>query len=295
MRGARGRMGRRNKRRAERKDNRSARRRDWMPRAKTPRVGRVGPSWLSGQSQILRNVHQASARNLQGEASHSTLEQLSGSLNILEMGMSGPFLALTFLLLATTRLPVKACSCGPRHPQEDFCRSDMVVTARFLSIPQLNHTLSRLQYKIKVIKFKGFEVLGGITLVPKFLTTPAQESLCGYRHKALSKSQEYLIAARLLEGQLYVTSCSFVRPWSSLSPAQQLGFNQTYATGCGCQVQHCLNVPCNVESDTSCLWTDSLMASSGEGSQSLHLACLPRKSGLCSWKSLSAEAPQPTT
>ncbi|XP_043830341.1 metalloproteinase inhibitor 1 [Dromiciops gliroides] len=206
------------------------------------------------------------------------------------MGMSSLFLAFTFLLLATTRLPVKACSCGPRHPQEDFCRSDMVVTAKFLSVPQLNHTLSRLQYRIKVVKkFKG------IAPIPKFLTTPAQESLCGYRHKALLKSQEYLVAGRLLEGQLYVTSCSFVRPWSSLSPAQQLGFNQTYATGCSCQVQPCLSVPCNVENDTNCLWTDSLMSTLAEGSQSLHLACLPQKSGLCSWRSLNTEAPQPTT
>ncbi|XP_020832124.1 metalloproteinase inhibitor 1 [Phascolarctos cinereus] len=211
------------------------------------------------------------------------------------MGMSALFLALTFLLLATTRQPVKACSCGPRHPQEDFCRSDVVVTAKFLSVPQLNHTLHHLQYKIKVIKkFKGFDAVGGITLVPKFLTTPAEESLCGYRHKALSKNQEYLVAARLLEGQLYVTTCSFVRPWSSLSPAQQLGFNQTYATGCSCQVQHCLSVPCSVESDTNCLWTDSLTSSPGEGSQSLHMACLPSKSSLCSWKSLGTEAPELT-
>ncbi|XP_072482406.1 metalloproteinase inhibitor 1 [Notamacropus eugenii] len=211
------------------------------------------------------------------------------------MGMSYLFLALTFLLLASTRLPVKACSCGPRHPQEDFCGSDVVVTAKFLSVPQLNHTLSHLQYKIKVIKkFKGFEVLGAIPPMPKLLTTPAQESLCGYRHKG-QKTQEYLIAGSLLEGQLYVTSCSFVRPWSSLSPAQQLGFNQTYATGCSCQVQHCPSLPCHVESDTSCLWTDSLISSSGEGFQSLHLACLPQKNNLCSWKSLSTEVPQPTT
>ncbi|XP_074057471.1 metalloproteinase inhibitor 1 [Macrotis lagotis] len=212
------------------------------------------------------------------------------------MGMAGLFLVLTFQFLITTKLPVNACSCGPQHPQENFCRSDMVFTAKFLSDPQFNHTLHHLQYKIKVIKkFKGFEVLGGIPHLPKFLTTPAQESLCGYRHKALAKNKEYLVAARLLEGQLYVTSCSFVKPWSSLNPAQQLGFNQTYATGCGCQVQPCLSVPCNVESDTNCLWTDSLTSASEEGSQSLHLACLPHKNGLCSWRSLSTEAPQPTT
>uniref|UniRef100_A0A5F8GXW8 Metalloproteinase inhibitor 1 n=1 Tax=Monodelphis domestica TaxID=13616 RepID=A0A5F8GXW8_MONDO len=156
------------------------------------------------------------------------------------MGMSGLFLALMLLLLATTVQPGKACSCGPRHPQEDFCSSDMVVTARFLSGPQLNHTLSYLQYKMEIIKkLKGFDILGGITPVPKFLTTPAQESLCSYRFKALAKGQEYLVAGLLREDQLYVTSCSFVKPWSSLSPAQRLGFKQIYASGCGCHVSEC--------------------------------------------------------
>uniref|UniRef100_F7ARG7 Metalloproteinase inhibitor 1 n=1 Tax=Monodelphis domestica TaxID=13616 RepID=F7ARG7_MONDO len=212
------------------------------------------------------------------------------------MGMSGLFLALMLLLLATTVQPGKACSCGPRHPQEDFCSSDMVVTARFLSGPQLNHTLSYLQYKMEIIKkLKGFDILGGITPVPKFLTTPAQESLCSYRFKALAKGQEYLVAGLLREDQLYVTSCSFVKPWSSLSPAQRLGFKQIYASGCGCHVQPCLSVPCGVESDTHCLWTDSLISPLAEGSQSLHLACLPKKSGFCSWHSLNMEAPQPTT
>uniref|UniRef100_A0A4X2LEI7 Uncharacterized protein n=1 Tax=Vombatus ursinus TaxID=29139 RepID=A0A4X2LEI7_VOMUR len=130
----------------------------------------------------------------------------------------------------------------------------------------------------------------GITPVPKFLITPAQESLCGYQHKALSKILEYLVAVHLLEGQLHVTCCSFLKPWSSLSPAQQLGSLQTYATGCGYQVQHGLSVPYNVESDINCLQADSVTSS-----PSLHLVCLPLKSGLGSWKSLSTEASQATT
>ncbi|XP_051825162.1 metalloproteinase inhibitor 1 [Antechinus flavipes] len=209
------------------------------------------------------------------------------------MGLSGLCVALPLLLLASARLSVKACSCGPRHPQEAFCRADMVVTVKLASAPQLNTALLQRQYKIEVVKkFKGFEAPGAVD--PKLLSTPAQESLCGYPPEALHAGHEYLVAARLQEGQLYVTSCSFVKPWSSLSPAQQLGFDRAYATGCGCHVQPCLSVPCKVEGDSKCLWTDSLM-SSEEGSQSLHLACLPRKNGLCSWKSLNAEALQPRT
>uniref|UniRef100_A0A8C8ZV15 Metalloproteinase inhibitor 1 n=1 Tax=Prolemur simus TaxID=1328070 RepID=A0A8C8ZV15_PROSS len=134
--------------------------------------------------------------------------------------------------------------------------------------------------------YKGFQALGDAADI-RFVYTPAMESVCGYFHKSQNRSEEFLIAGKLRDGLLHINTCSFLAPWHGLSHAQRRGFTKTYAAGCEeCTVFPCSSIPCKLESDTHCLWTDQLLQGSEKGFQSRHLACLPREPGMCTWQSL---------
>ncbi|XP_021484090.1 metalloproteinase inhibitor 1 [Meriones unguiculatus] len=197
------------------------------------------------------------------------------------------FLASDILLLLSLIASSKACSCAPPHPQTAFCNSDIVIKAKFMGSPETNKTTLYQRYEIKMTKMlKGFDVVGNATDF-RFAYTPAMESLCGYVHKFQNPSEEFLIAGRLRNGNLHINACSFLVPWHSLNPAQQKAFSKTYSAGCGvCTVFPCSAIPCKLENDTHCLWTDLILMGSEKGYQSRNFACLPRNPGLCTWQSL---------
>ncbi|XP_006165858.1 metalloproteinase inhibitor 1 [Tupaia chinensis] len=196
-------------------------------------------------------------------------------------------LASSILLLLCLTAPSRACTCVPPHPQMAFCSSDLVIRAKFMGPAEVNETTLYQRYEIKTTKvFKGFNALGDVADL-QFVHTPAMESVCGYFHTSQNRSEEFLIAGQLRNGHLHITTCSFVAPWNSLSLAQRRGFTKAYAAGCEeCTVFPCLSIPCKLESDTHCLWTDQLLLGSEKGYQSRHLACLPREPGMCTWQSL---------
>nr|XP_027783063.1 metalloproteinase inhibitor 1 [Marmota flaviventris] len=200
-----------------------------------------------------------------------------------------PFVPLAsgILLLLSLIAPSWACTCAPPHPQTAFCNSDVVIRAKFMGLPEVNQDMAYQRYEIKMTKmFKGFQALGPAADI-RFLYTPAMESVCGYVHNSQNRSEEFLIAGQLQNKLLHITTCSFVAPWTSLSPAQRKGFTKTYSAGCeACTVFACSSIPCKLEKDTQCLWTDQLLDGSEKGFQSRNLACLPREPGVCTWQSL---------
>ncbi|XP_063457813.1 metalloproteinase inhibitor 1 isoform X1 [Pan paniscus] len=141
-------------------------------------------------------------------------------------------LASGILLLLWLIAPSRACTCVPPHPQTAFCNSDLVIRAKFVGTPEVNQTTLYQRYEIKMTKmYKGFQALGDAADI-RFVYTPAMESVCGYFHRSHNRSEEFLIAGKLQDGLLHITTCSFVAPWNSLSLAQRRGFTKTYTVGC---------------------------------------------------------------
>ncbi|XP_053145080.1 metalloproteinase inhibitor 1 isoform X2 [Hemicordylus capensis] len=205
------------------------------------------------------------------------------------------FLAAGCLLLLTLLGdPTAACSCAPRHPQSAYCNADVVIRAKFVGVSKQSLNVSigepvwMVRYEIKTTKvYKGSEQVQDV----RFLHTPAMESICGYKHKGSFKGEEYVIAGMLEDESLYITACSFIQPWTELSPAQRRGLSLDYSKGCNCTIMACTSMPCSVSSDSQCLWTDGIMSQLWEGAQAKRLACLPRseKPGLCTWQALSTQ------
>ncbi|KAM6151243.1 metalloproteinase inhibitor 1 [Rhynchocyon petersi] len=199
-------------------------------------------------------------------------------------------LASGILLLQWMITPSRACTCAAPHPQMAFCNSDVVIKAKFTGTAEVNQTTLYQRYEIKMTKmFKGFDALGNNSDI-HFVYTPLMESVCGYSHKAQNQTEEFLISGQLRKRDLYITSCNFIAPWNSLTSAQRRGFTKVYAAGCKeCTVFPCSSIPCKLESDTHCLWTDQLLLRSEKGFQSRYLACLPHEPGLCTWQSLKSQ------
>ncbi|XP_060108359.1 metalloproteinase inhibitor 1 [Heteronotia binoei] len=201
-------------------------------------------------------------------------------------------LAASFLLLTLLGDPTTACSCAPRHPQTAYCNADIVIRGKFMGVSKqpmnisLGEPIWLVSYEFKAIKmYKGPEEMQDVY----FLNTPSMESVCGYDHKAHEKG-DYVVAGMMEDDKMMITTCSFIQPWASLSPAQRRGLSLTYSKGCNCTILPCIST-CTMTSDSQCLWTDGTMAKTWDGNQAKRFACLPRSdsSGFCTWQLISAQ------
>ncbi|XP_075705169.1 metalloproteinase inhibitor 1-like [Rhinoderma darwinii] len=187
-----------------------------------------------------------------------------------------------------------SCSCGPRHPQTVYCDSPIVFRAKFIGQKDSAEREHWNEFEVKATKiFKAPKELEDI----QFIYSPKMESLCGYQHSTTDKSKEFLVAATIVDNKVYINSCSFVVPWASLTMGQKRGFLQVYAKHCECQVKQCFSLPCQVDNDLQCLWTDPLMRKKSlySGYQATTWACVNDGKGLCIWNSLKSRTYAPAT
>ncbi|KAJ6652993.1 hypothetical protein lerEdw1_010262, partial [Lerista edwardsae] len=217
------------------------------------------------------------------------------------------FLASGCLLLVTLLGdPAEACVCVPSHPQDDYCKADVVVKAVFVGstlesgwkryeiqttnglccfdrietsmISEAHELLPLLPPSLSLILIRTVQVYKGSEAMQelRFLYTPNMARYCGYINEPL-QGEEYVIAGieypplpwkicgncnsyltrygeqafqytafplicfslspppgKLEKNRVMITLCSFIQPWSWLSPEQQRGMRLDYSKGCGC-------------------------------------------------------------
>ncbi|XP_063287879.1 metalloproteinase inhibitor 1 [Pelobates fuscus] len=171
-----------------------------------------------------------------------------------------------------------SCTCGPKHPQSAYCDSAVVIRAKFVGQSKSEKQEQWMQYEVKPTKvFKAPDNVGEI----EFVHTAREDSMCGYIHQSKNRSEEFLITGYVVNNVVVINSCGFIAPWASLSFSQKRGFQQVYEKGCTCKIVPCYSMPCEVTSDSQCLWTDPFMQ---KNQQARDLACLDKGNGLCVWE-----------
>ncbi|XP_061703159.1 metalloproteinase inhibitor 2-like [Syngnathoides biaculeatus] len=165
------------------------------------------------------------------------------------------------------------CSCPPRHPQQQFCRSDVVLRAKVVGV-----TFGRaVKYGIHQTRvFKGPKRIFDV------IHTPPKFSACGAHLKV---GVEYLFMAKLRrDGSLRINFCHYFQPWRTLSPIQRRLLNH-YPKGCGCKIRLCKYFPCIPKRHDVCLWSDKLKWGPHQPNQAQNFACVKRRrTGDCFWK-----------
>lgn len=182
---------------------------------------------------------------------------------------------------------VEACSCGPSHPQQHVCQSDVVVKGKVVSPELINDGNSQwIRYELQQQKvFKGQEKMDPV----QYIYTPYTDYLCGLVLQPENLNEEYLLSGNIdSDGRLQVTLCGFNKPWAEVTAAQKVGLNGTYEASCGCTIISCRSLPCGLTADDQCLWSDGLFYRDWVGTQTKRFACLPRRSGFCHWEALKA-------
>lgn len=203
------------------------------------------------------------------------------------------FALVVLLALGCLSQEAWSCTCGIRHPQSVYCDSAVVIRTKFVGqkVIEKNH---RIEYKIKATKvFKaptGYEDI-------QYLYTAISESMCGYQHTSTNKSEEFIVAGHIMGSNVFINSCSFIARWASLTYCQKRGFAQVYAKNCDCKIKQCFAVPCELDDDSQCLWTDHLSKQKSvySGHQAANSACVSNGNGLCIWDSLKSRIYSPVT
>ncbi|KAM5146830.1 metalloproteinase inhibitor 1 [Mantella aurantiaca] len=196
------------------------------------------------------------------------------------------FALVVLIVLGCLSQEAWSCTCAARHPQSVYCDSAIVIRAKFVGQKVSEKNSHRVQYNIKTTKVfkapKGYEDI-------QYLHTPISESVCGYQHSSTNKSEEFILAAHIVDEDVFINSCSFIAPWASLTSTQKKGFINVYGKYCNCQIKECSFVPCEID-DNQCLWTDNLgrQRSRYPGRQATNLACVSNSEGLCTWSSLNS-------
>ncbi|XP_057314039.1 metalloproteinase inhibitor 3-like [Hydractinia symbiolongicarpus] len=200
------------------------------------------------------------------------------------------------LLLAGYLGVAESCMCMPTHPQNAFCKSEFVLKAAVTSwrrytfiknyelFVQMGIPPPRMAYySISVVKiFKGKDKIQHLLKNPVFFTH-AQDiiSNCG---KFFNKGEKYLLAGRLVDGQMQTSMCDMNSKWHDVTKQMKLGINGMY--DCNCAVATCVDGYCDRKN--SCKWNVTWDKPIDECSMN-HRSCGKSEKG-CVWNSSSQYA-----
>uniref|UniRef100_A0A8C1ZKJ0 Metalloproteinase inhibitor 4 n=1 Tax=Cyprinus carpio TaxID=7962 RepID=A0A8C1ZKJ0_CYPCA len=183
---------------------------------------------------------------------------------------------LFFLSVALNEQVTEGCSCVPRHPQQQFCSSDIVIRAKV--IEKVSSTVPGLTaYKIQTTEvFKGFD---GVNET-QHVYTNEMPSVCGIR---LARGQ-YLLSGRITPEGFFVSLCDYFEVWDKLSLLQKENLKYRYLTGCTCMISTCIEKPCQPSTKNECMQTDWSFTWQFKDGESVHeSACIRHSDGSCGW------------
>uniref|UniRef100_A0A8C1XSC4 Metalloproteinase inhibitor 4 n=1 Tax=Cyprinus carpio TaxID=7962 RepID=A0A8C1XSC4_CYPCA len=172
---------------------------------------------------------------------------------------------LFFLSVALNEQVTEGCSCVPRHPQQQFCSSDIGTSNTCIANQTPTgrlHAALRYKKRIQVIYTR---------------TTP---NFCGIS----LYNDEYLLSGRITPEGFFVSLCDYFEVWDKLSLLQKENLKYRYLTGCTCMISTCIEKPCQPSTKNECMQTDWSFTWQFKDGESVHeSACIRHSDGSCGW------------
>uniref|UniRef100_A0A8C1XXK0 Metalloproteinase inhibitor 4 n=1 Tax=Cyprinus carpio TaxID=7962 RepID=A0A8C1XXK0_CYPCA len=177
---------------------------------------------------------------------------------------------LFFLSVALNEQVTEGCSCVPRHPQQQFCSSDIGTSNTCIA----NQTPTGRLHAV----FKGFD---GVNET-QHVYTNEMPSVCGIR---LARGQYLLSGKRRITPEgFFVSLCDYFEVWDKLSLLQKENLKYRYLTGCTCMISTCIEKPCQPSTKNECMQTDWSFTWQFKDGESVHeSACIRHSDGSCGW------------
>uniref|UniRef100_A0A9J7YI18 TIMP metallopeptidase inhibitor 4 n=1 Tax=Cyprinus carpio carpio TaxID=630221 RepID=A0A9J7YI18_CYPCA len=176
---------------------------------------------------------------------------------------------LFFFSVALNEQVTEGCRCLQRHPQQDFCSSDIVIRAKVIG--KVSSTVPGLTaFKIQTIEtFKQSDK-------KRIQVIYSPQTSCGIS----LNNGEYLLSGQVQNGRVIVDLCDLVEPWNQLSQVQKASLSM-YQKGCVCEISPCTGESCLIE----ILQKKCLLSLDDE--KALQSVCLPGSDGFCRWQQSS--------
>uniref|UniRef100_A0A671K3R8 NTR domain-containing protein n=1 Tax=Sinocyclocheilus anshuiensis TaxID=1608454 RepID=A0A671K3R8_9TELE len=150
---------------------------------------------------------------------------------------------LFFLSVALNEQVTEGCTCLPKHPQQQFCASDIVIRAKVIG--KVPSTLPQLTaYKIQTIQVRKCRLLD--TSFPNTIFFNKKcVCVCVYIYIYI-----YILCFSRAPGtssiSVVLDFCDRVEPWNQLSRVQKVYLSR-YQRGCICEISPCTGASCLIK------------------------------------------------